>query len=389
MGYRLVKSSVEISGARLRQNFRAVQRVVGPEVEVLAVVKADGYGHGAALCAPVLRDAGANWLGVTDVQEGTVVRAALGENATRILVMCGMEAADAGAVVEHGLTPVVWTVEQIAALGAAAQPSGTRVRVHVEVDTGMSRQGVPPGDPLLQLAKVIAAAGNVLCEGVMTHLCCAEVAGAGLTEDALKRFDGVFRTMQEANVQLPDFKHVANTSAVDEGTVAAQRDAITRERARRMVRTGIALYGYCLEMEGAVHEAALRPFVQPVMTWKTRVIGVREIETGATVGYGATFVAPRKMRLALLPVGYADGFRREASSGLGNGWVMLTGKPARVVGRVSMNLTVVDVSDIPGVEVGCEAVLLGEGVTAEDHARWADTIPYDILCGVPRVRRLV
>jgi len=112
------------------------------------------------------------------------------------------------------------------------------------------------------------------------------------------------------------------------------------------------------------------------------VIGVREIEKGTTVGYGATFTAQRKMRIALIPVGYADGFRREASSGVGNGWVMIAGKKARVVGRVSMNLTTVDVTGIDGVQVGSEAVLLGEGVSAEDHARWAGTISYDIVCGV-------
>ncbi|MEO7029791.1 MAG: alanine racemase C-terminal domain-containing protein, partial [Acidobacteriaceae bacterium] len=123
------------------------------------------------------------------------------------------------------------------------------------------------------------------------------------------------------------------------------------------------------------------------LTWKTRVLGVREIEAGVSVGYGATFVAERKMRLALLPVGYSDGFRRAASSGVGNGWVLLHGKRAAVVGRVSMNLTVVDVSGIEGVEEGAEVVLLGEGVSADDHARWAETISYEILCGIraPRV----
>ena len=116
--------------------------------------------------------------------------------------------------------------------------------------------------------------------------------------------------------------------------------------------------------------------------WKTPIIGVREVAAGATVGYGATFVAAQPMRLALLPVGYADGFRRAASSGIGDGWVMIAGQRAPVVGRVSMNLTVVDVSGIEDVHEGMEAVLLGEGVTAEDHARWSGTIAYDILCGI-------
>jgi alanine racemase len=146
-----------------------------------------------------------------------------------------------------------------------------------------------------------------------------------------------------------------------------------------MVRTGFAVYGHALSVEDGIGD--LISNLRPVEVWKTRVVGLREIEGGATVGYGATFVAPVPMRLALLPVGYADGFRREASSGVGDGWVMIAGKRARVVGRVSMNLTTVDVTGI-AVEVGDEVVLLGDDVSAEDHARWCGTIAYEILCGI-------
>jgi alanine racemase len=162
-----------------------------------------------------------------------------------------------------------------------------------------------------------------------------------------------------------------------------------------LVRPGLAMYGYCLPVRSAVDEAeldgangTLRERLRPVATWKTRVIGLREIAAGDAVGYGATFVANQPMRLALLPVGYADGFRREASSGIGDGWVMIAGERAPVVGRVSMNLTMVDVTGIAGVSVGDEVVLLGEGVSAEDHARWCGTIAYEILCGIRAERQL-
>ncbi len=165
--------------------------------------------------------------------------------------------------------------------------------------------------------------------------------------------------------------------------------------AQAMVRPGLALYGAALPLEG-VGTGALGARLQPALSWKTHVTGLREVPAGATVGYGATFTAPRPMRLALLPVGYADGFRREASSspqpakapsgdpdsGVGDGWVMIRGERARVVGRVSMNLTTVGVTGIAGVGVGDEVVLLGEGVSAQEHARWCGTIPYEILCGV-------
>jgi alanine racemase len=374
-----LKSWVEISRERLVGNFSAVRDVVGDAVEVLAVIKADAYGHGATVCAPVLVDAGARWLGVSDVDEGAIVRDVVGDTA-RLMVMCGMEVGDAARIVALGLTPVVWTVEQVAALETAARDAGVRVRVHVEVETGMARQGAAVGVELESVLRVLAASEWVRCEGVMTHLCCSEVAGARTTRVAMELFEKALEQVASAGV-TPEFVHVGNTSAVDVGeTMEWVRAKAEVLGARAMVRTGFAMYGHCLPVEGD-DAGVLVERVLPVMTWKTRVTGVREIESGTTVGYGASFVATEKMRLALLPVGYADGFRRAASSGIGDGWVMVGGVRAMVVGRVSMNLTVVDVTG-RDVRVGDEVVLLGEGVSAEDHARWAGTIAYDVLCGV-------
>jgi alanine racemase len=166
--------------------------------------------------------------------------------------------------------------------------------------------------------------------------------------------------------------------------------------AQSMVRTGIALYGYCLPIDcpnssGDATQAKVRRQLEPLMTWKTRVTGLRNVQAGDTVGYNAIFTAPRPMRLALLPVGYADGLRRElsGSNAQAGGWTMVKGRPAAIVGRVSMNLTVVDVTEIPGVALGDEVVVLGDGVTADDHARLAHTIAYEIVCGVRAASRLV
>jgi len=380
-----VKNWVEISGTRLAENFRATRTAAGSEVEILAVIKADGYGHDAMLCAPVLTKAGARWLGVTDVEEGAKVRAALGEGGTRIMVMSGLELADAPALISHGVTPVVWTAEHVSAMEKAARAAGQRVSVHVEVDTGMTRQGAAVGGALRSVLERLVESRWVSCEGLMTHLCCSEVAGAKTTAVSQKLFAEALAQIAAAGLK-PDFVHIGNTSAVDEGsTMQWVRHQAKTAGARAMVRAGLSLYGYCLPIEG-VADARLQPKVKPVLTWKACVLGVREVEAGTTVGYGATFVARRRMRVALLAAGYADGFRREASSGIGDGWVMIAGQRAPVVGRVSMNLTVVDVSDIDGVVE--EAVLLGEGVSAEDHARWAKTIPYEILCGIRGARLL-
>jgi len=376
-----LKSWVEISGARLAENLRAVQAVAGSGVEVLAVIKANAYGHGAVLCAPVLVDAGAKWLGVSDVEEGAMIREAFPHSGTRLLVMSGMELADAPKLVVHGLTPVVWTAEHVAAMERAGRSVGHRVNVHLEIESGMARQGASVGAELARVLERLAGSRWVCCEGVMTHLCCAEVAGAETTRLAKERFEAALKQVSEAGLK-PEYVHVGNSSAVDEGaTMAWIRSKAKAMGARAMVRPGFALYGHCLPVEGE-GVATLEPKLAPVMCWKTRVIGVREVEADATVGYSATFVAARKMRLALLPVGYADGFRRAASSGVGDGWVMIAGKRAPVVGRVSMNLTVVDVSGIDDVHDAMEVVLLGEGVSAEDHALWSGTIAYDVLCGV-------
>jgi alanine racemase len=395
-GHTDLKSWVEISSARLADNARALQTAAGAGVELLAVVKADGYGHGAEVVAPALAAAGVRWLGVSDLDEGARVRGWLGEGSTRLLAMVGMEAEDAPGIVMNGLTPVVWTAEHVAAMEKAARAVGQRIRVHLEVETGMARQGAAPGPELARVLERLQATRWVECEGLMTHLCESEVVGSAVTEVQRGRFEQALAQTLTAGVR-PAIMHVGNSSAVDEGSTMPWIKKLARASgAKAMVRPGYAMYGHCLPLvttesngllpgsalEGVGAEARVGRRLKPVMTWKARVIGCREIAAGATVGYGASFVASQPMRLALLPVGYADGFRRAASSGMGNGWVMLRGQRAPVVGRVSMNLTVVDVTAIKDARVGDDAVLLGAGVSAEDHAAWAETIGYDILCGI-------
>ena len=374
-----VKSWVEISGERLVENLRAVQAIVNEHggAETLGVVKANAYGHDAAIVAPLLVNAGVKWLGVADVEEGIRVRGVVGDG-VRVLVMCGLEEADCKDVIEHELTPVVWTVEHVAMLERAA--AGKVVQVHLEVDTGMARQGVDEKG-VAEVAERLAGSKWVRCEGVMSHLVAAEVEGSAVTRRQRLRLTEALEIIVSKGVR-PEWLHLGASSAVDEGsTLGWMQELAAGVGAKVMMRPGLALYGCCLPLDTG-RAGALDQRLAPVLTWKTRVIGLREIGPGESVGYGATFTAKYKKRLALLPVGYADGFRREGSSGVGNGWVMIGGRRAAVVGRVSMNLMVVDVTDLQGVAVGDEVVLLGEGVTAEDHARWCGTIPYEILCGI-------
>lgn len=379
-----VSSWVEISEERLAGNYRAIIEAAGASTDVMAVVKANAYGHGAELCANTLARAGAKWLAVASVSEGAEVRKALAGSGlqTEVLVMCGFFSEDVAVMSERELTPVVWTAEQVGWL------VGTGLRLHVEIETGMGRQGIRPGAALDALLDAISAAGLVL-DGVCTHFCAAEVADSELTRGQRRIFEEAIVQVWERGLR-PTWVHAGSSSTVD-NPVDGGRWLIELVRsvgARAMVRCGISLYGYCLPIDGAAHPK-LRGKLKPVMTWKTRVVDVREVVAGETVGYNALFTAKKPMRLALLAAGYSDGLRRSLSStnDKAGGWVMISGQDgikqrAAIVGRISMNLTVVDVTGIDGVRVGDEVVLLGDGVTADDHARLAGTISYEILCGV-------
>ena len=395
-----MKSWIEISERRLTANYKTLAKAAG-EISVLAVIKADAYGHSAALCAPVLARAGAQWLGVTDVKEGVQIQMELAEagiapeDRPRILIMSGSLADEAKVIALHELTPVVWSLGELEALAAAAIEQRKQLAVHVEVDTGMSRQGVAVGADLDILLRWFTSQNTLTLEGVLTHFASAEIAGSKQTTSQERQFEEVIAQVKASGLK-PQWVHAGNSSAIDNlhaaqtpATSLAWLSQLARSSgARAMVRTGLALYGYCLPVEREQDysgDAAsnVRSQLLPVLTWKARVIGLREIAAGTHVGYGGTFTATRAMQLALLPVGYADGLRRELSSGSnGAGWVSIHGCKASIMGRVSMNLTIVDVTEIRGVVAGDEAVVLGEGVTAEDHARLAGTISYEILCGV-------
>lgn len=397
---------LELSADRLRHNLQVLQYAAAsgqtpgrapllrPPVSLLAVIKADAYGHGAALCAPVLAHAGAEWLGVTDAAEGHIVLQSLAaagippKAQPRILVMCGMELEDAASIVAGRLTPVAWLPTQLAALAQHASADHP-LAVHLEIDTGMARQGARPGDDLTALLEQLRTLPQLTLGGVLTHFASSEIANSPLTAQQAERFEGAVTQIRAAG-QRPAWLHAGNTSTLDDGCLLPWLTGqAARLGARLLARSGLALYGYALPLEGAA--PVLASMLQPVATWKTRILSLRELSPGETVGYNATFTAQRAMRLGLLPVGYADGLRRELSGSdhHAGGHVMLHGHPAPIVGRISMNLTTVDVTAIPGGAPGDEVTLLGPGITAQDHARLAHTIPYEILCGLRSPRVLV
>ena len=392
-----MSSTLTISEQNLRHNVQAAQTILG-DTTLLAVIKADAYGHSATLCAPLFVRAGVHWLGVTDAQEGAAVRAAAGPT-PRILIMTAPpgdpdEAREAAKLtVLHDLTPIVYTPAQLPPLAEAAT---TTLPIHVEIDTGMSRQGVPPGPALKAFAEALLQHPKLRLDGLCTHLASAECTNAHQTLSQMNLFRDAIFSAAEAGF-IPQWLHVGNTSTLDNASPAAAptipllQDLAAEAGATPMVRCGLGLYGLSLPLTpNTPAEARLHPTLKPILTWTTTITAIEDIHTGAKVGYSATFTAPYPMRLALLPVGYADGLRRDLSSTntQPGGWVIINGQRAPIIGRISMNLTTVDVTHIEA-QPGTPVTLLGEGITAEDHAALANCIPYEILCGLKATHRTV
>jgi alanine racemase len=370
----------EISIQALGQNFHAVQNHVGGAVTICSVVKADGYGHGAVECARALEGEGSTWLGVTDTAEGMALRGAGVE--ARILLMTGIWKGEENAVIAENLTPTLWEPWHIESLERAARQSATaprRLPVHLKLDTGMNRLGASK-EALPRLCEMLSASKHLTLEGVSTHFASAEVLDGEDAARQMKRFEEGLAVLHGYGLR-PTLVHMGNSAAM-----TARPDTW-----KTMVRPGIALYGYSLSFTRDGKPAHVPDLnLRPVLSWKTRVLTVKDVAAGESIGYMGTFVAQTRSRIAVLPVGYADGYPRLLSN---RARVIVGGEYAPVVGRVSMDLTIVDVSKIPGVAVGDEVVLIGtsgaKSVDAVELARWCETVPYEILCGlsqrVPRV----
>ena len=364
----------EVSLQNLRHNFSVVQRHVGPQNTICAVVKADGYGHGATGCARALEEEGARWLGVTSLDEAIPLRDA--DIQARILLMTGFWRGEEDEIVRLGLTPTIWDAGQVEQLEKAAARLGLRHAVHLKIDTGMGRLGVDAED-LPQVCAALKDSPHLIVEGFSTHLASSEILDAPSVADQLKRFEDVRRELRNQGIE-PPLVHVSNTGAV-----------ISRPEALyTMVRPGIALYGYFLPFERAGREVSgskLKLPIKPVLTWKTRILSLRDMRANQPLGYGGTYLTKAPARIAVLPVGYADGLNRALAS---RGRVIVREYYAPIVGRISMDLTLVDVTGLPGVSVGDEVILLGKtdglSVDAQEHAELANTVVYEILCGISK-----
>jgi len=363
----------EVDLDALAANYRAVRAAVGAGVGVMGVVKADAYGHGAAGCARRLEAEGAEWFGVASLEEAAALReAGVGGN---VLCFGGFWEGQEGLCLRHSIVPVVYRLDMAEALDRAARDAGTVADVHVKMDTGMGRLGVR-AEEAAEFAGRLRGLKNLRVGGLMTHFAAADEPGRDcFTEEQLARFREGVAAFRERGF-TSTFAHASNSAA-----------ALAHPSARfDMVRPGGVLYGLWRDV---LSPKAAAPPLRAVMSLRSRVVLLKSVRAGETLGYGCTFVAARDTLVATVPAGYHDGYMRALSN---RGRVIVCGRYARVAGRVSMDLTLVDVTDVPGVEVGTVVTLLGTdgelSVTAEELAGIAGTISYEVTCGVgPRVGR--
>jgi alanine racemase len=359
------RSWLEVSLGQIRANYRAVRSVVGPGVDIMAVVKADAYRHGAVVVSRTLEAEGARWLAVSSLEEGITLRQA--GIAARIVVMADFLPADRGTLGEFRLTPVLHSLEDVPRVA---------VPYHLKIDSGMGRLGTRAAPE--EIARVVTA-GPAKLEGVMTHFASAGNYESLQTDLQIAYFESVLRGLRSAGLE-PPYVHASSTIPVAYKRTAAWGN---------LVRPGHAIYGYVSPARGPAAPGSVLE-VKPALTWKAAVLTVKDLPAGSLIGYGGIHRAARPMRIAVLAAGYADGIPHR----LGNrGQVIVQGKLAPIVGAVSMDLTTIDVTACPEPRVGQVVMLLGsEGgvsIDAQQMARTAGTISYSVLCGIhARVKRV-
>ena len=371
---------VELDAAALRWNLGQFRPRLEPEARLGAVVKANAYGHGMVQVAEIALASGADWLCVNNVGEAVELRRA-GHDAP-ILVMGYIPLDALGEVVEHGLRPVVYNRETLERLAELTGGRNANVAIHLKVETGTHRQGIAEAD-VPELAGLVRRSEGLTLEGVTTHFANIEDStDHAFAECQIAAFSRIEAGLRAAGIEVP-MRHTACSAA----TLLFTRTHMD------LVRIGISLYGLWPSRETYVSCLDRgRPALdlRPVMTWKTRVAQVKTVPEGGYVGYGCTYRATRESRIAVLPVGYFEGYGRSLS---GVGHVLIRGRRAPVRGRVCMNMCMVDVTDIPGAALEDEVVLLGrqgdERVSAEQIAAWCATISYEVVSrvhpGLPRV----
>ncbi|MGI8466891.1 MAG: alanine racemase [Pyrinomonadaceae bacterium] len=357
----------EIHLDNLAFNFHSVKNHIGENIRIMAVVKADAYGHDAIRCAKRLEAEGVDWFGVALPEEGIELRKA--GIRKHILCLGSFWEGQENEILNFNLTPVIYRLEIAERFDRAAKKCGAIADVHIKVDTGMNRVGVRH-DELNEFADGLKKFTNLKVDGVMTHFAAAD-ADDQFTNLQIERFNNSVKLLHEKGFH-PTFKDLANSPA-----------ALGHADARgNLVRLGGVLYGLWWDVLPKNIEP---PELEQVMTLHTRISLLKRVPKGETVGYSRTFKTERDSIIATVPIGYQDGYPRALSN---NGRVIVGGVCAKVAGRISMDWTLIDVTDVPNVKINDEVILIGEQnnlrVTAEEIAAQSGTISYEVTCGINR-----
>jgi alanine racemase len=355
----------------LRWNFRQIRQKVGPKIKILSMVKANAYGHGATAVAKTLAAEGGDVFGVATLEEGVELRAA--GIRQPIIVLAGAYIEQVDQFLQSNLSPVVHESETLRNLERAVQSQGATLNIHLEVDTGMGRTGFLAAEVDLWLAELMKLKALRIA-GVFSHFSDAESANEIYSKNQLRDFLSIIKRLHSVGITPPQV-HMAKSAAI----------LTVPDSHFGMVRPGLALYGIYPSPQLS-QEIALKP----VLSWKTRILQLKRVPEGTHLGYGRTFVTKRESLIGTLPLGYADGYQRLFSN---RAVVLVRGGRAPVAGRISMDLTTIDVTDIDGVQQGDDVVLIGrqrdETISADEMASWANTISYEILTSIgARVPRI-
>lgn len=359
----------EIDLDALDFNFRSVKNFVGEEIEYMSVVKAGAYGHGAVECAKRLAAAGTNWFGVAIAEEGIELRHA--GISLPILCLDGFWEGQEESLLDHSLTPVVFRPDQATALNSVSAKRGVRTNIHIKIDTGMGRVGVRPAD-VAEFASLLSTLENINVEGLMTHFAVADdLSQNEFTNAQIKKFGDAVEIFHSKGFR-PKYLDMANSP----GAVA---HPLSRAK---MVRLGGVLYG----LGGDVLPKGIdKPELKPVMAVRSAITLLKTLDVGETVGYGRTFRTERPTIVATIPIGYHDGVCRSLAN---KGKIIIRGKFAPLIGRVSMDWITADITDIPDADIGDIVTVIGTdgecSILAEDIAETVGTISYEITCGINR-----
>ncbi len=359
-------SRVLVNPAALERNYRLIAQRVGDQVRVMAMVKSDAYGHGLVAAAEAFARAGCSTFGVAEIAEGVTLR----ESGCRgeIFILLGFDQAYVDYLFSHDLTPVIYNLRDLQLLNSAAVARKKTHAVYLKFDCGMKRLGFEPGEAQM-LRTVTSGMEGLKLAGIISHYPCSEQRSSGNSAEVYREFSGTFEVFAGVSGFV---RSICNSG----GTLYFPQSH------NEMIRAGISLYGYYPDgTNGRVSETAAR--LEPAMSFTTRVLQVKNVVRGSGISYGHTYRAERDMQLAVLPVGYSNGYPRSLSN---RAEVLIKGQRAPIRGRICMNLCMVEITGIAGIQPGEEVVLLGsqanDSIDADELGSRSDTISYEILCSI-------